>query len=167
MATTKDHLAHSRRKVLGTRKNKQHKDWFNAIDEQMKHLLEQKQQAFKLMLQCKSTDAKKKYQIIWNKVQGDLRKMKNDWFLRKACHTFRSMLIHTMLSYYMRVLVNCTVLLFANQTVYFLETAECLSESSMVLIEKHKAAKHWSEHFLDLLHNSEEIECDNLTCPCH
>ena len=147
------------KEVLGTRKIKRNKDWFNENDEEIMQLLDKKHQAFKLMLQSKSADTKRKYQTIRNKVQGALRKMKNDWFLQKA----KCIQAHANAH-------NAKLLYESIRELYgpsICKPNRILDkDGETVLTEKQEVAERWREHFSDLLNSTEEVNHDNLNLHC-
>ena len=71
-------------KALGPRKRK-HEDWFNENDLEIQELLKRKHRSFAaLRSNVNSVSLKQKYKDACSQTQSALRKMKNDWWDRKA-----------------------------------------------------------------------------------
>jgi len=129
---------------------RKHQDWFDENEADIKKLIDQLHKAYKDHLVDK-TSSKKKQDYQWARhLQQKLRKMKNNWWERKAVELQAAADNHDMKSLHdgLRIVYGPKV---------SGSTPVRTSDQSTLLTEKTDILARWAEHFKSVLNRDSTI----------
>lgn len=137
------------------KQERRNEDWFDDNDKEITSLMDKKRAAFRVWQRdYRNIQKKKDYHNVRSKVQTEIRKLKNDWWVRKSEE------IQTLAD------MNCNKEFFAATRKIFGPSCNGVrpiaSKDGIIHKDKEQIKARWGEHFSELLNQEAQVKDNTL-----